>query len=247
MKTKYSILNPTIPRQQSGVVLVISLIMLLALTLIGITSSSVTGLEEKMAANSKNKNLAFQAAEAALRAAETSLGANKPSFVNKGNRALTIANQGTGGGAGYYTLLLDNAVVTNGAQTKDPDPITPAQTPAFYSGYSATTCPKCVNWGSTQKDPVTNSPQNSIVYSGVDLKGIYNKPEYIIEEMVNKGNTAPSSAGGGGANLGGGSDAPSETASPGNTITFRITAHGWGNNTNAVVTIQSIVKVSYPN
>ena len=55
---------------QSGAVLIVSLIMLLLLTLIGITGSQVTSLEEKMAGNSKDYNLAFQAAESALRAGE---------------------------------------------------------------------------------------------------------------------------------------------------------------------------------
>ncbi len=55
---------------QSGVVLPISMIMLLLLTLVSITGSQVSGLEEKMAGNSKDSNLAFQAAEAALRAGE---------------------------------------------------------------------------------------------------------------------------------------------------------------------------------
>lgn len=60
-------------KQQSGVVLVISLIMLLLMTLIGVTAMQVTGLEEKMAGNSKDKNVAFQAAEAALRDAENDI------------------------------------------------------------------------------------------------------------------------------------------------------------------------------
>jgi type IV pilus assembly protein PilX len=55
---------------QSGAVLIVSLIMLLLLTIIGITGSQVTGLEEKMAGNSRNYNLAFQAAESALRVGE---------------------------------------------------------------------------------------------------------------------------------------------------------------------------------
>jgi len=59
-----------IKKHQSGVILVVSMIMLLLLTLIGITGMQVTGLEEKMAHNSVDKNKAFQAAEAALRDAE---------------------------------------------------------------------------------------------------------------------------------------------------------------------------------
>ncbi|MFT7413974.1 MAG: type IV pilus assembly protein PilX [Methylophagaceae bacterium] len=65
--------------KQSGVVLVISLIMLLLLTMIGITGMQVTGLEEKMAGNMKNSNTAFQAAETALRDRELWLQTNKPS------------------------------------------------------------------------------------------------------------------------------------------------------------------------
>ena len=56
--------------QQSGVVLIISLIMLLLLTPIGVTGMQVTGLEEKMAGNYRDQSLAFQSAEAALRVGE---------------------------------------------------------------------------------------------------------------------------------------------------------------------------------
>lgn len=56
--------------KQSGVVLVVSLIMLLLLTLIGVSGMQTTALEEKMASNSRDQNIAFQAAEAALRAGE---------------------------------------------------------------------------------------------------------------------------------------------------------------------------------
>jgi type IV pilus assembly protein PilX len=59
--------------RQSGVVLIVALIMLLLLTIIGSTALRVTGLEEKMAGNSKDKNVAFQAAEAALRDAENDI------------------------------------------------------------------------------------------------------------------------------------------------------------------------------
>ena len=57
-------------RHQSGAVLAISLIILLLLTLTGVTAMQVTGLEEKMAGNLRDRNLAFQAAETALRAGE---------------------------------------------------------------------------------------------------------------------------------------------------------------------------------
>lgn len=67
---------------QSGVVLVISLIMLLLLTIIGVTGMQVTGLEEKMAGNMKNSNTAFQSTETALRERELWLQINKPNQSN---------------------------------------------------------------------------------------------------------------------------------------------------------------------
>ncbi len=59
-----------IKQKQQGVVLVISLIMLLVMTLIGITGMNTTILEEKMAGNFRDKGIAFQAAESALKTAE---------------------------------------------------------------------------------------------------------------------------------------------------------------------------------
>jgi type IV pilus assembly protein PilX len=62
--------RPNLFKSQSGVVLVVSLIMLLLLTLIGLSAMQSTGLEERMAGNMRDRNLAFQAAEAGLRDAE---------------------------------------------------------------------------------------------------------------------------------------------------------------------------------
>ena len=58
------------PQTQQGVVLIVGLIMLLLLTLIGTTGMQMTSLEEKMAGNMRDRNLAFQAAESALAAGE---------------------------------------------------------------------------------------------------------------------------------------------------------------------------------
>ncbi len=57
-------------RKQQGVVLAIGLIMLLLMTLIGVTGMQTTTLQEKMTGNFRDRNLAFQSAEAALRDAE---------------------------------------------------------------------------------------------------------------------------------------------------------------------------------
>lgn len=56
--------------KQNGVVLIISMIMLLMMTLLGVTAMKTALMEEKMAGNSRDTSLAFQAAETGLRDAE---------------------------------------------------------------------------------------------------------------------------------------------------------------------------------
>ena len=60
-------------RQQRGAVLVVSLIILLLMTIIGVSSMKTTTLEERMAGNLRDQNLSFQSAEAALIAGENYL------------------------------------------------------------------------------------------------------------------------------------------------------------------------------
>ncbi|MES9904782.1 MAG: PilX N-terminal domain-containing pilus assembly protein [Sedimenticola sp.] len=62
----------TAPRQ-SGVVLVVVLVFLFILTLLGITGARNTVLEERMAGNYRDSQIAFEAAETALREAENAL------------------------------------------------------------------------------------------------------------------------------------------------------------------------------
>ncbi len=54
------------PRRQRGAVLIVSMIMLIVLTLLGLATMNTTQLGEKMAANSQQMTHAFQAAETAL-------------------------------------------------------------------------------------------------------------------------------------------------------------------------------------
>jgi type IV pilus assembly protein PilX len=61
------------PHRQHGTALILSLVFLLVLTLLGITAVSTSTLQEKMAGNMKNQNVALQATEAALRDGEIRL------------------------------------------------------------------------------------------------------------------------------------------------------------------------------
>ena len=61
------------PRRQQGAVLIVSLVFMLLLTIVSVASMKSATLQERMAGNSKDINLAFQAAEAALRDGESLL------------------------------------------------------------------------------------------------------------------------------------------------------------------------------
>lgn len=63
---------------QTGVALIVALVLLVLVTLLGVAGIQTVALEEKMAASSLDRNLAFQAAEAALRVGEAYVEANKP-------------------------------------------------------------------------------------------------------------------------------------------------------------------------
>ena len=58
-------------KKQRGTALIVSLLILLVLTILGVAAMSTTTMEEKMAGNSRKIDLAFQSAESALRDAQT--------------------------------------------------------------------------------------------------------------------------------------------------------------------------------
>lgn len=59
--------------KSSGMVLVISLVFLLVLSILSLSAMQTANVQEKMAANIRDHQLAFQAAEAALRTGENHL------------------------------------------------------------------------------------------------------------------------------------------------------------------------------
>ena len=71
----------SMPNKQSGVVLVMALVMLTVLTLIGISSMSGATLEMKVASNMQQHNIAFQAAQSRLAFAEADDDSNPVDYL----------------------------------------------------------------------------------------------------------------------------------------------------------------------
>lgn len=61
--------------KQHGAALVISLLIMLVMTMLGLSMLNSTTMEVKMASNNQQRQIAYQAAETALKAAETVLAA----------------------------------------------------------------------------------------------------------------------------------------------------------------------------
>lgn len=76
MATHLHICSPSFP--QRGSALIVSLLILLVLTVIGVTSMSTTALQSKMATNSREYNQGFQATESALRYGEAEINGVPP-------------------------------------------------------------------------------------------------------------------------------------------------------------------------
>ncbi|MDJ0747828.1 MAG: pilus assembly protein [Woeseiaceae bacterium] len=99
--------------RQSGAALVVALVFLLVMTLLSTSTMRSATMQERMAGNSRDYNLGFQAAEAALREAENYLRVNidtLPDFddtnahyvVNSANRPVWHEYP-TSDGSGYVT------------------------------------------------------------------------------------------------------------------------------------------------
>lgn len=63
---------------QRGVALVIALVLLVVMTLLGLSAMRTVTLEEKMSGHTFDRSISFQATEAALRQAETWVAVNQP-------------------------------------------------------------------------------------------------------------------------------------------------------------------------
>jgi type IV pilus assembly protein PilX len=83
--------------RQHGAALIVALLILLVLTVLGVTSLQTSSLDEKMAGNSWDQNTAFQSAEAALRDAEARIDTLTSTVDFKGNGTSTNGLYATGG------------------------------------------------------------------------------------------------------------------------------------------------------
>jgi len=102
-------------RSQKGSVLIVSLVFLLLLTIVGISAMNMTSLEEKMAGNFRDHDLAFQSAEAALLDAEE--------FVENSFDITQAYTDPAPSGSGFYSSDCTNGLCFHGSFENSSTPV----------------------------------------------------------------------------------------------------------------------------
>ena len=145
---------PRLPwRRQSGAALITGLIFLVVLTMIGVTAARMSTLEERMSGNMRDRSIAMQAAEMALRDAERDI---------RGGAGITRTPAISG--ISDFVSACTNGLCFNGAQG-DANGVDWNVTPV-WTLVSMTAAPS-VAYGA-------NTP-------ATDIAGLSAQPRYIIE------------------------------------------------------------------
>lgn len=232
-------LNLSSYQKQKGVALAISLIMLLMLTIIGISNMESTIMEEKMAGNIIDRNRALQAAEAALRDGERTIekagsDIHKKVFYNAGvdDSNKTANNDGDSCLNGFCTPT-EHTIGYSAPTTKK------ACTDATYTPDRWYDCPTGSNAASNNMNAWSTSNKH-IVYTASNNTDLYQNPKYIIEFLgyvVTPGGTTTCTD----ANSDGIPDAPYDVwpNCPTDPQLYRITALGYGSSKNTKVMLQT--------
>lgn len=202
------------PRRQSGAVLIVALLFLMIITMLGITSMQSTSSEERMAGNSRDSNNALQAAEAALRDAWYDIiNACAPGLVGCTPRAPVIS-----GSTGFGLNSVAGTCTTAGL-------CAPSGTFPNYTFLNIT------NWSNTGGGAVFPVTYGTYTLPGgpgapaPQMPNVAKQPQYVIEALC-----APDAF----SSLGG-------VGCP--NYHYRITARGFGGNSNTQVTLQSTVRL----
>lgn len=138
---------------QRGSALIISLVMLVVLTLLGISGIQSSTLEIRMAANAEDRNRAFQAAEYALKIAEDKVS----EMVANGNYATYFGNASY---PWYYKTL--SATSGGGANSSD--------------------CSTTLPWltGTAKWDNTDSIALTATEYANLKVLGLSQNPRYMI-------------------------------------------------------------------
>ena len=201
--------------EQRGATLAIVLIFLVLVTLIGVTAMTTTTLEEKMAGNLKDQNLAFQAAESALRDAKLDiLGLDR-------DRLDSTPPPPAAPGPGRVPPISGETGFNDGTDTR-PSCSSSGATLGLCATASTGFADAALNATSILTQNFTAAP--SVAYGTFTgarrLSDVARQPRYIIEAV----NVRPQ-------------------GNTGKLIWYRITARGYGARVETQVTVQEVFRI----
>ncbi len=222
--------TPAAPTAQRGFSLIVALMMLIVIIILGVSASQMAINEERGARNDRDRQLAFQAAEAALKDAELEIyGAASPvcslaGQVGRGKmRAGTYTCFNEGNSFGYE---LGCSAPPNAGLCKD-NPALPAYLDStnvdFYKDATGSGNNHTVAFGQ-----YTGRTYGSQATLGNDKAVSIYLPRYIIEAVPKNTSIDSLTSEGAGAGYGG-------------SVMFRVTAMGFGASANSQVVLQAVV------
>jgi type IV pilus assembly protein PilX len=154
--------TPRITAKQKGATLFTALIFLIMLSLLGLNAAQMSTLEERMSGNTRSRDLAFQAAEAALKHVEQNLASGEN--IHLLIPAPTNTTSGTVAAAGLRAI---NVCLPNSAD--------------YWNGNGA---PDCT--GTTQQYAWSSTTARTPSHS---LNQVASQPMYVVERLPNVGTT----------------------------------------------------------
>ncbi|MEW5789722.1 MAG: PilX N-terminal domain-containing pilus assembly protein [Pseudomonadota bacterium] len=168
--------GPAAPGRQRGATLLAGLIFLIILTLIGVTASRVSILEERMAGNLRDRAVALQAAEMALRDAERDLSGEYGATNPRPDNIENLGNFSEDCGASTGGSDDDDGLCYNGADgyaSGDEPWITNSMTGAPSVEYGQFTDAQEIPLVSAQPRYVIEGTQRAVAGSGDDKTYYY--------------------------------------------------------------------------
>lgn len=215
------------PNRQQGAVLFVALVFLVLITLLGLTTSSTSILQERMTGGLRNDQMGLMAAETAARGAEAWLwnlannGAHINCGYNGGDNGFCYSPQTVDDGSGN-TVFTTNPLVTAFRTT-----------PSWIANASS---------GGTNYTNGSNTALNSSALGTATLAQI---PQYLFESL---GQVLPPGVNPKFVQLGAVGRDPGASLCPGcqSLFNFRITARATGGNAGAVSVVETTFGAGVP-
>jgi len=176
-------------QRQAGIALPLTLIMLLAMTLIAVATLRTTTLEENMTANTRLRQIAFNTAETTVREAETAI-KETINDLNRRESGIRSLFFGTGNispnlnAPGDLCEARSSVTGRGGFCTPAVQTFTPADTIPPYANASPEE-----RWADTNLNVWENEDRHSIftnlIGAQLQKEGVIDAPKYIIEFLGN--------------------------------------------------------------